>query len=288
MTRRILWAAVISLTVLVGLLPVRQAGADINGSFPLPAKGGLAILVYTTGGSVDQLRGEVFNKGCGLVSVWTTKEGRFVGYAVGAPSFVNAEFLQVYPEGQIPAGSPLLVVCQEGGIGGPKVSVPPGCLPWPQEIVGMLVVLSVPDGLCLMEKQGTMPSGVGYVYPSRTVEYWFPDSLPRYPLYVKPSESAIVRGIAEQVCVAHQHQVVMDSGLEFDYQEAWSRTLEGIDFMKTTGWTFQGDAWYQDGVAQEYLRPTVPARQACASWYLGYPMTPEDRSWATKWLPPQK
>ncbi|MDZ4231850.1 MAG: hypothetical protein U1C72_01205 [Candidatus Pacearchaeota archaeon] len=119
MTRRILWAAVISVTVLVGLLPVRQAGADINGSFPLPAKGGLAILVYTSGGSVDQLRGEVFDKGCGLTSIWTTKEGRFVGYAVGAPSFVNTEFLQIYPEGQIPAGSPLVVVCQEGGVGGP-------------------------------------------------------------------------------------------------------------------------------------------------------------------------
>ncbi len=159
------------------------------------------------------------------------------------------------------------------------------CLPWPREVATMLRVLSLPDGLCLMEKQGTTPSGVGYAYPSRTIEYWFPDSLPQYPLYVKPSESVTTRLIAEQVCVAHQHQAVIDAGLVFDYQYAWGKTPEGVDFLRATGWSLKDGVWHKDGVAQEYLRPSKQATQACATWYLTGAAYAPERSWAERWLP---
>lgn len=162
------------------------------------------------------------------------------------------------------------------------------CLPWPQEIVPMLRVLRVPDDLCLMEipENERTNAGAGYIYPYHAVRFWFPDQLPQFPLYVKPSESVKVRLIAEGVCGAHQHQAVIDAGLEFDYEYAWSRIPEGIDYMKLTGWSFKDGVWYKDGAAQQHLRPSGQALKTCVARYnLGGYLSPQERSWAERWLP---
>lgn len=112
-------------TTLLGLLVLAlglvgqptSAEAEIAGSLPLPAKAGVALVVYTTGGTPDELREELVPGGCELVSVWTTVSGRSLGYTVGAPAFVNTSFAGVYPGGAIPAGTPLIAVCREGGVG---------------------------------------------------------------------------------------------------------------------------------------------------------------------------
>ncbi|MDO8655192.1 MAG: hypothetical protein Q7R48_02070 [bacterium] len=153
----------------------------------------------------------------------------------------------------------------------------------------MLRSLTVPDGLCLMEVPESMRWNpkVVYVYSDYTVQFWLPDWLPP-PM---PSEKIKMRMIAEQVCVAHQHRVVMDSGLKYDYQYAWSKTPEGIDFMRAVGWTFNGVGgnrkyeWSKNGVVQEFLDPSGQAAQACAHRYLGTPLSAIEQSWAERWLP---
>ena len=42
--------------------------------------------------------------------MFVTVEGRMVGYVLGAPSFVNAGFVDAFPGGNVPAGTGVLVV----------------------------------------------------------------------------------------------------------------------------------------------------------------------------------
>jgi hypothetical protein len=288
MTRRILWAVVIVSAVLIGLFPARQATADVNGSFPPSKHAGIALFTYS-GGSVNQLQEEVFEKGCGMVSLWTAVGGRLVGYIPRAPAFANAAFLAVYPEGQISSGAILLVACQEGGIGGPGIIVPPGCLQWPEAVAEMLRVLTVPEGLCLKELDTPFPpSGALYVYGDRSVRFRFPDSLPQYPEYVKPSESVQGQHIANAVCYAHQHQMMMDAGLVYDSFYGWSKTPEGKAFMKALDWSLKDGVWYRGGVPQKFLDPQGQmATVVCSVWYT-YDhnfLSDAERSWAEEWLP---
>lgn len=48
--------------------------------------------------------------GAGLDSLWVVQAGRFVGYRPGAPAFVNAALVAIFPNERLPAGTIVFVV----------------------------------------------------------------------------------------------------------------------------------------------------------------------------------
>ena len=85
-----------------------QAAGEISGS--VPQNGGFAIVVWG-GGTPAALVQAATAKGCPPASIWITAEGQFVPYIVGAPEFVNAAFVGRYPGGNMPGGTPVIIVC---------------------------------------------------------------------------------------------------------------------------------------------------------------------------------
>ena len=85
-----------------------QAAGEIGGS--LPQNGGFAIVVWG-GGDAEALVEAASGGGCEAASIWITAQGEFVPYIVGAPAFVNANFVGRWPEGNIPGGTPIIIVC---------------------------------------------------------------------------------------------------------------------------------------------------------------------------------
>jgi hypothetical protein len=113
--RRGLIASALALALLLQLGSVAPAHADSdsviaqNVAGTLPASG---VFIGTwDGGSVEQIGVTQPQVG----SVWVTANGKLVGYLSGAPAFVNTAFLQKFPAGQIPAGTPVLAVVGAGG-----------------------------------------------------------------------------------------------------------------------------------------------------------------------------
>ncbi|MDA0269537.1 MAG: DUF2817 domain-containing protein [Chloroflexi bacterium] len=80
----------------------------------LPHFGGTGFVIWN-GGPVHRLVEAAGEQGCAARSVWVMVGGRFVGYNAGAPPFVNAHWLSQFPT-DIPAQTPLLVVCSEASI----------------------------------------------------------------------------------------------------------------------------------------------------------------------------
>jgi hypothetical protein len=91
--------------------PPPRAGTIVG---TLPHLGGTGFVIWN-GGPVDRLVEAASEQGCAARSVWVMVGGRFVGYNAGAPAFVNARWLSQYPT-DIPAQTPLLVVCNEASI----------------------------------------------------------------------------------------------------------------------------------------------------------------------------
>jgi hypothetical protein len=85
-----------------------QAPGEISGN--LPQNGGFAIVVWG-GGTPDALVQAAANGGCTAASIWVTSEGQFVPYIVGAPEFVNSAFVGRYDGGNMPGGTPVIIVC---------------------------------------------------------------------------------------------------------------------------------------------------------------------------------
>lgn len=85
-----------------------QAAGEISGN--VPQSGGFAIVVWG-GGTPDALVTAATNLGCAPASVWVTAAGEFIAYIVGAPAFVNEAFVGRYPGGEMPAGTPVIIVC---------------------------------------------------------------------------------------------------------------------------------------------------------------------------------
>ena len=89
----------------------------------VPSGGGLALVTYS-GGSVDGVEQAASAQGCSLVSVWSTSGGEMIGYVVGAPSFVNSSFNALFAP-DIPAATPLLIVCRDSTVPTPTPSPTP-------------------------------------------------------------------------------------------------------------------------------------------------------------------
>lgn len=96
-------SATLSLTITATAPPPSTEGTFI-GAFPTLGIG----LVVWGGGDLGAALNAAADQGAG--GLFVTRGGRFIGYTIGAPSFVNASFLATYAEGAIPAGTPMLVV----------------------------------------------------------------------------------------------------------------------------------------------------------------------------------
>ncbi|RLT27805.1 MAG: hypothetical protein DWI48_02545 [Chloroflexi bacterium] len=76
----------------------------------VPPGGGFGLIVYT-GGTVQQL---VTATGCPVstMALWSVSDGAFVIYVPGTTnSVVNASFLAAFPNGELPADTPLIAKC---------------------------------------------------------------------------------------------------------------------------------------------------------------------------------
>lgn len=78
------------------------------------ATGGGYALVLWRGGTVEAMSSSAGGLGCAMRSVWVTRSGRLVSYIIGAPSFVNAEWVAQLGTGPLPE-TPVIVVCASGG-----------------------------------------------------------------------------------------------------------------------------------------------------------------------------
>ena len=77
----------------------------------LASSGGIGLAVWG-GGTAQGVATVAATSGCNLRSIWASKPGGgFVGFLYGAPDFVNAEWFAQLPGGQIPAGTPLITIC---------------------------------------------------------------------------------------------------------------------------------------------------------------------------------
>lgn len=107
--------------------PPPVAAPTISG--PLPTQGGFALVVWS-GGTVDQLIATASDRGCAVVSVWSSVNGSLIGYISGAPSFVNLRWRTEVTDGALAAGTPLVVVCDAGSAAPRPVPTPaPGPAP---------------------------------------------------------------------------------------------------------------------------------------------------------------
>lgn len=108
-TRRFLLAIGMLIGLVAGATPVFGAEpGEIQGS--LPSAGGTAAIVWG-GGDTDALVAAAAEQGCGMRSAWVFAGGKPVGFLAGAPPFVNAQFLIVFPTGGLDPGTIVIVVC---------------------------------------------------------------------------------------------------------------------------------------------------------------------------------
>ena len=107
---------------------------------------GFSLAVYE-GGSVEELVGCAESRG--IVAFYALHDGAYVSYILGAPDFVNAGFLELFPDG-LPPITPLIA-----GSNGPPSADPFGDLedggrqPWPECLRG-----AVSEGFSLVVYEG--------------------------------------------------------------------------------------------------------------------------------------
>ncbi|MDA0351721.1 MAG: serine protease [Chloroflexi bacterium] len=70
---------------------------------------GIALAVWG-GGQIDEVLAAGHLVGCEVSSFWVSESGAMIGYLAGAPAFVNAQVISLYPQ-QIPPQTPMLVNC---------------------------------------------------------------------------------------------------------------------------------------------------------------------------------
>lgn len=99
------------ISILLPGIASADPGAINGGSLPAPGETGLVVW---GGGSTGELESVVAGA-CPPRSAWANRSGGgLVGFIFGAPSAVNADFLGHYPNGALPADTPLVVVCGGG------------------------------------------------------------------------------------------------------------------------------------------------------------------------------
>ncbi|MGE3794217.1 MAG: SH3 domain-containing protein [Dehalococcoidia bacterium] len=90
--------------------PVSARPTGLTGG-ELPVQGGFGLTVWH-GGATEDIATTAAAGGCQLAAVWATSpEGAFVVYIFGAPEVVNQPWMTMFPDGQVPDGTAVLVVC---------------------------------------------------------------------------------------------------------------------------------------------------------------------------------
>ena len=105
-------AALLAAVVLGGtaaLRPVAAQTEQISGD--VPAGGGFGLVVWS-GGNVNAIPNAALQRQCTAVSVFATQAGQLTGFIFGAPEFVNRPFTTAFPQGNLPGGVPLILVCR--------------------------------------------------------------------------------------------------------------------------------------------------------------------------------
>lgn len=100
-----------AILLMLAFLP-RDAAADspIGLTGEVPSSGGMSLVVWG-GGPVDGMTDTLSGSGCRPASVWAAASSGLVGYVFGAPAPVNSAFAGRFPGGQLPAQTPLVLVC---------------------------------------------------------------------------------------------------------------------------------------------------------------------------------
>lgn len=105
------FAAAALLALLVAIDLPRPAGAQAPGlSGDLAVNGGFSLAVWG-GGTADDLLDAARDGGCNVRSVWANGPDGLVGYFPTQVSVVNRDFTDAYPGAQLPASTPVVVVC---------------------------------------------------------------------------------------------------------------------------------------------------------------------------------
>jgi glucose/arabinose dehydrogenase len=114
---------VAALLLMAALVAGHAAGGHALAADPgaidgqLPEDGGIAAVTWG-GGTVEELDAAAESGGCTLSSAWVFVAGQPIGNVIGAPDFVNAGFLDVFPGGNMPADTILVLVCAAPPAGG--------------------------------------------------------------------------------------------------------------------------------------------------------------------------
>ncbi len=116
LARNLIVTAIATLALVVG-----SDRAEAEGFIEDLTHEGVALAIWD-GGSVDDLPTLHPN----VSSVWVTVDGELVGYIPLAPTFVNQDFLTLYPAGTVPEGTPMLAT-----VTGPALPVGAGPPPDP-------------------------------------------------------------------------------------------------------------------------------------------------------------
>ncbi|MEX2008017.1 MAG: hypothetical protein WD850_00760 [Candidatus Spechtbacterales bacterium] len=313
-------ALAVFLAIIVSVAGIAPAHADHDAMVrisPLPAEG-LGAGIYT--GIIEQqaslealeaalaryntnLEHPLGQGGCGLQSVWSVRNGRIIGAILGAPVFVNREFLGHFPGGTLSAGEIVIVVCTflPPGTGGPgqgggTVVVPQGCDPWPEGVVPVYHALELAEleRACLRLFDGPddedIPAGSRDALVVRSLLIGNDGSI----LALRSAIATYLGNLVHEMCHLREDLEIARLGT----QGNWLSTPAGIDFIVRTKWHRENYFWVGD---EDWApNPVEDAANACASFYLGHfeqPYPPgfarfpveeiEARAvWAREWRPP--
>jgi hypothetical protein len=187
-------------------------------------------------------------------------------------------------------------------------AAPAGCEAWSALLGDQFSRMSVVANLCLVREASTAASE--YKFSTRRVIYRNP-----------APASGEIGSISHEICHAHQHRVILDSGTpdinvqdEGDWGELkWMATLEGAEYLVAAGYTYLGPSatctrsvqpgcWSQSAAGSEmgfalssYGNPMEDNAQFCATWYNPGGLTmwaksavtsnaPRRSAWAEKYL----
>jgi hypothetical protein len=165
----------------------------------------------------------------------------------------------------------------------------PACSAWPPAIADILAVLTVPDGLCLL-RYPSPAEAPAFVRNIGGIYFGDPPAIYFVPGVALGSETAV---LAHEVCHAHQDRVARDAGYT-GLGEGWYRTAAGADYIRSTGWTREGDRWIEpsEPIASGWPDPAEDNAGLCALWFdpafgphFVRRWEPIRFAWAQRWLP---
>ena len=102
------------LALLVGASMSLGASSAHAGQFvgAVPGPGAMGVLLWS-GGSTEDVRAALASTSCSPRSLWTNRSGgdELIGYLYGAPDAVNLSFRTMFAGSNLPAQSPIILVC---------------------------------------------------------------------------------------------------------------------------------------------------------------------------------